>query len=229
MPNIPHARLRVGGFLYGKGLWSIGLNVGGLDGGDPFAAGTLDVQSTLEGWADAVRAGHSGYVLPGALMDALSTGGQIKYIRASRIGEDGKETSVALIDLPDGPKGSGTAQHTAQTSMCVTLLTARPGASYRGRFYLPALGVSIDGTNGLASGAQPTSISSDAAQWVREVADLFPDGVSQLTQNRCIVVSPRTGHSTPINAVRVGNRLDTQRRRADGQEEAYSRSAVAAQ
>lgn len=226
MANIVHGRLRIGGTLYNDASWSIGVNVGTSIGGDPFSGGTEDVQGALQNWADNVKTLNAGRIFPGDMAGSLSTAGTIEFIRASRIGTDGKESAVALITIAPGIKGGGTPIHPAQTAITISLLTGRPGASYRGRLYLPALGQPL--TDGRVAQNGAGILATQAAGWLKQVSDAAEGMNSIVLQGelRPIVVSSSKVSQSPITSVRVGNRLDSQRRRAEGQQEVYSVAPV---
>lgn len=218
-----HIRIRVGGTLYNDASWSIGVNFarpglfGGVGLGEPL------VQDSLEGIRDAVRALNDGNIFPGALRTPLSTSGAIKSIRVSRIGTDGKEVAVAL---QEGfvVLGTGEPMHSAQTAIALSLRTGRPGASYRGRVYLPGLRMPLSA--GRIDGGNRTTLVEGFAQWLRDVAGSLPGGILDLVELDPVVVSSVKEVATPVTTVAVGDRLDTQRRRAEGQDEAYSVAPV---
>lgn len=218
-----HYRVRVGGLLYSDASWSVGIGFGRRGGANGLPADPGDATGFLEDWADAIKALNNGNVLSIRLRQCLSVAGNINMIRVSRIGAEGRETAVAIINVGEPPAGDGNALHDAQTAIAVSLQTGRPGASYRGRFYMPALGLGLSQGR---FGALPTQeLATDAAGWLNQVGDAAP-AVAGTGVMRPIVASNTRSVLTEVTSVRVGNRLDSQRRRAESQEEVYGVAAV---
>lgn len=224
MVYLVHGRCRILGLAYGGSTWSIGINVAQVDGTDPFANGTLDVQGALESWADTVKGLNGGSIFPQTFLQLLGHG-QITGVRCSRIGTDGKETAVALVELGAPVNGSNLTPMPGSVALCVSLLSGRPGASYRGRLYLPAFSAGL-GANGRLTNPVPNDVATEAAAFIKSVSDGLPLGVGSTLNNAPAVVSSK-GHTIRVASVRVGNRLDSQRRRTESEKEAYSSAAVA--
>jgi hypothetical protein len=121
--------------------------------------------------------------------------------------DTGPETSAATSSAA---AVAGTVTGTApppQVAVVVTLRSATPGRSFRGRVYLPAQIIAQDGV--VASGQQ-TSLNA-ALQ-----------GITDAIETRCAaagsnlawyVWSPTRGAGAAITQVSVGSQCDTQRRR----------------
>jgi hypothetical protein len=103
-----------------------------------------------------------------------------------------------------------------QCATVITLVTASATRHGRGRFYLPPLGVGVLDTGRLSA----------AATGSLELAfTSFFDVLS--TAGLSVVVRNRSGHvSTPVTEARVGNVIDTQRRRRNKLIETYTAIAV---
>lgn len=224
MPAPVHARVRIGGSIYNDARWSIGLNVSNSVGSDPFAGGTLDVQGALEDWATNVKNLNSGAILPAQMARALGTQTKIDFVRTARIGADGKESAVALIQLGTAIAGQGDPVHDAQTAIVVSLLTGRPGGSNRGRIYLPAQGVPL--ADGRASANFTSQLATAAGTWVQSIGDAANNFSGPATQDTSVCIASSKGFLAVVTSVRVGNRLDSQRRRAESQDEVYSSAVV---
>lgn len=222
MVYLPHYRLRVGGFLVQSDqTWSVGVNflprtAGGLD---PTNGGNQD---HLERWRDAVAALNGGRVFGSEMMGYLSAQGAITYVRTAVIGPDGKEVSVALYEASAPKPGGGTLRMPTQVAVVASMVTGRPGRANAGRMYLPALGAVINTSARIEDNGVAT-LATDVANWLTSVkgagagvfdAELFPAVLSS------------KGTAAEILRVRVGNRLDIQRRRADKEKEAYALSAL---
>lgn len=219
----PLIRIRVGGNLYGDASWSIGLS---------FAATAPDLfeiqgdrnRQVAEGIRDRVAALNGGSIMPAP--QTLNWGGEavaLNFLRVSALDAAQKETTVALLDKSPAIRGVGTSRLPAQSAMCVSLLTGRPGASYRGRVYFPALGVTLSSA-GRVEQSVCGSLALGFSNWLNQLKGAIQgDGVTSATP---VVVSTTRGTLTAITSVRVGNRLDSQRRRAESQEESYSVSPM---
>lgn len=220
---IAHNRLRIGGTLFfSPANWSIGINFMSATGGDP-DANAGDVQTQLEEWRDGIKALNSSNVAPENLLSLLSSSGSITTIRCSHVAANGKEDAVALVELGNPVHGTGAPRQLAQAAVACTLETGRPGASYRGRVYWPALGAALN-TGGELDAAAAGYYASDMASWVKALGGAGSNlGNPQLIAN---VVSTVKSSAREITSVRVGSRLDIQRRRARKQDETYSVAVV---
>jgi hypothetical protein len=110
-----------------------------------------------------------------------------------------------------------------QCSVVATLLTQRPGRTGKGRIYLPLLALTI-GTTGRHT--KTTVIATE----VKGLIDRINSGVqgAGFEGTRCIVASKLgEGAESPITGVRVGDVVDTQRRRRDSVAEVYQTQAIA--
>jgi hypothetical protein len=103
-----------------------------------------------------------------------------------------------------------------QCATVISLLTASATRHGRGRFYLPPLAVDTV-TNGRTNAATITILDT---AWTAFFDSLNTDGVSPVVRNR-------TGHiSTAVTSARVGDVIDTQRRRRNKLVEVYTVIAV---
>lgn len=103
-----------------------------------------------------------------------------------------------------------------QCATVVSLLTASATRHGRGRFYLPPLATgSID--QGRVSAA---SLAVLDTAWTAYFASLNGDNITPVVRNR-------TGHvSTTVTSARIGDVIDTQRRRRNKLTETYTVVAV---
>jgi len=103
-----------------------------------------------------------------------------------------------------------------QCATVVSLLTASATRHGRGRFYLPPLAVDTL-TNGRINGATTTILDT---AWTAFFDSLNTDGLTPVVRNR-------TGHvSTTVTSARIGDVIDTQRRRRNKLTETYVVVAV---
>lgn len=221
MPVPRHVRVRVGGTLYGDASWSVGLSLARpLDAVFP---GQQVVTSDLDALRDHIRAYNGNNVLPDAIRKALSNQGDIRFIRVSQVGPDGKEELVSLVELTSPVLGVNGAAHQAQTAVVASLRTDRPGASYRGRLYWPCLG--LDLTGGRLGDTDTLAIAQATSQWIVNCGNTLP-GILETLGVVPAVISSTKNTATRIQQVAVGNRLDSQRRRAESEDEIYAVAAV---
>jgi hypothetical protein len=103
-----------------------------------------------------------------------------------------------------------------QCATVISLLTASATRHGRGRFYLPPLAASFL-LNGKLNSTAMTTLDT---AWTAFFDSLNTDGVNPVVRNR-------TGHvSTPVTSARVGDVIDTQRRRRNKLTETYTVIAV---
>lgn len=185
--------------------WSVGFNwqvVGG---------GAITSQAGLDEWV--ARAADALTTLPASPLTAyLSSAGRITDVDIYAYSGPGPAVASATA----GVTFAGTASPTSvpQAAVGISLRSSTPGASYRGRFYWPALGGGVG--NSLTLGLIP--------DWPEAVADLMSElslptdvGVGM----QLCVYSPKLEVMTPVNRIEVGNVIDTQRRRRDNIRETY--------
>lgn len=113
----------------------------------------------------------------------------------------------------------GSAVYPLQTSLCVSLVTDRAGASGKGRFFLPMPTYQINGTDFRLSAADVATAGGRAVALLQNVGVVL-SGTATGPAGPPVVVSSK-GFTTPVNAVRVGRVLDTMRSRRSDQAEGY--------
>jgi hypothetical protein len=127
----------------------------------------------------------------------------------------GKAQEQAESAFTPATKGANPGAMPPQVALVVTLLTALPGRSGRGRIYLGGLSAAITENNGrLFSGTQPVVAAAMTGFYKRlrntpNAQDLF----------RPVVVSPTTTTANKITRISVGDVFDTQRSRRKGLQE----------
>lgn len=199
-------RIRIGGSSVGGERWSTHIDMAHLGSG-PAGGGIIDYEDLLA-WAQAI-ASHSIFTVAGPLRTLMSARLAVTTVRIEAIA-DGEVVQVAEVDGLN-LNGTGVMTKVPQTALVLSLLTGRPGRSYRGRMYWPACGATIDATTGRLSG--PTT-----AQVAEAYDDLVVElGMASLSSTSMVpvVFSPTLNVVTPVTQVSVGDVLDTQRRRRD--------------
>lgn len=201
----PHNVVRIGGNLPGGEVWSVTPKFIG-NFGDPI----VGYEDLLE-WATSIALLNGGSVLPNGLRSLLSTAASVTTIRTEYRDANNDLAQAAEFVLPTPAAGTGSATKPFQTSIVTSLLTGRPGRSYRGRLYWPALSATISTSTLRLAEATATSIASAAATFLTEVQSSVPEGADVVLA----VVSDKLGTGAAVNSIQVGDILDTQRRRRD--------------
>lgn len=115
-------------------------------------------------------------------------------------------------------QGTGNSIHPFQTAIVLSLRTPGIGASARGRLYWPMTGQVLDATNGRLSNANQLTILAGLKQYLLGLETAIK---ITLPNANLTVWSRTTENFHDVNALRLGNVVDTQRRRRDGLVEAY--------
>ena len=129
---------------------------------------------------------------------------------------------MAAESIGSSYSGSGTITNPFQSALVATLQTGRPGRSYRGRMYLPFLTSAFN-----AGKISTTSVTLGAR--AAAVADLLADtatAASSFPGLQPAVVSKAADAVTSVTSVRVGDIMDTQRRRRDSLVETFGSSTI---
>jgi len=206
---IAHNVVRIGGTLPGGEVWSVnpkfGVKTGGL---------VIDYSDLLL-WAGAISTLNSSNVLPADIRTIISSACAVTVIRCEYRGNSGDLEQAAEVVLSAPAPGTGLMTKPFQSALVSSLLTGRPGRSYRGRLYWPALGASINGSTGRVAPAQVLSFTAAVSAFLSAVQMAAPvDGGVALS-----VVSDTISTATPVTSILSGDILDTQRRRRDALEE----------
>lgn len=156
----------------------------------------------------------------GALAALLSSSAAINKVRWEYRNGTTLEQAAEWTATP--LPGQGTMTKVFQTSLVFSLLTGRPGRSYRGRIFWPALGATISSSTGRLTGPTIGEAASEMAAFLKDAGrrgGLQPDVDP-------VVYSTLLDVVTPVTSVSVGNILDTQRRRRDSLVEGRATAAI---
>lgn len=210
---VNYNRFIISGAMPGAERWSCGFTLKGIR----VAAPDFDYESydDLKEWADNAYAAIDSWWTDSPvplLRSMLSSGVTIDTVR-TEYWEDGELAQAAEADNVF-LAGNGTYTRPNQIALVVTTLTGRPGRSYKGRFYWPAVAGPALSATGRISGTD--LVADSAADLMIIISEETPNG--GLTH---VVHSPTLDILTPVSAIRVGDVLDTQRRRRDAIAEAY--------
>jgi hypothetical protein len=105
-----------------------------------------------------------------------------------------------------------------QCAVCVSLGTGQAGRSRRGRIYLPLLALGV--ANGKMASTSPGLIADAMDTLFTAAKDWGYDPPSG--SGAVVIASATLGIATHVTQIRVGDVIDTQRRRRDGIVEAYA-------
>lgn len=211
---MPYYRISIeGGYNSNPEVWASGFAVA-VDGPPPS-------QAAIDGYAEACM-----LYLSGASTDAqslratLSIAGEIRRVRVYYHSAPNTVASMLGVSVAPLVTGTGTITLPLQTARVVTLLTGTPGASFRGRMYWPKV------TTGQSSTGTDTSLNqpwaTNFALSLRTMAQIAPS----TSAGQPAVVSLTKGLITPVIRIRVGNVVDTQRRRRDNITETFFNAVI---
>lgn len=216
MPGIRHLQLRVNGLIGTNQTWSV--NPKFVVPGNPPAVPT---QAVMDAWATAVAALNGGDVIPDYTL--LSVAASVTGVTASYINEDNQTVVVAERVLDTPAVGVGAPSFPGQCAVVTSLITNIPGRRTRGRLYWPFLALGIDSETLRLTPSDAQAIATVTGTWLHDVAAAFGSTGPLIPS----VVSLAGGTSAPIVSVRVGDVVDTQRRRRDQLLENYVSAPVA--
>lgn len=179
--------------------------------------------SELSGWAeDALGLFLPGTGWSGALRSMIGISAAVRKIRIYNYPSPGAHADAVGESSGTGTLGSGAATVPFQSALVYTLQTTRPGRSFRGRMYWPFLTADIEETGKINTSS--ITLGARATDFKNMLNALC--GAGPLLNIRPMVVSAVQGAVTPVTSVRVGDIVDTQRRRRDGLVESFATAAV---
>jgi len=202
---------------------------GGLPSGEVWSCGLRTTSPLTPGAGDNIAAIASGCVTPWTTFFTTSNvaaGANTTFttVTARVISPAGVTTAIGVASPGSAVVGLGANALPNQIARCFTLQTGRAGRSGRGRIYVPALGAVL-GSTGLIS----STFSLNCAQALA-TAIISMNSAIQAQTNVAVFIGVQSqvilDNGARVLSVRVGNVLDTQRRRRDAMTEAYSSATV---
>lgn len=162
--------------------------------------------------------------VPSRIKQALSAQAAVTSFRLEGRSDTDDSLYGFATAAPGAPVvGTGSALLPPQSAIVVSLITDTPGARGRGRLYFPGFGSQLATTFRLNA---PTSadFAADAKTYLSAIqtAMLAAIGSPPFTGLRLAVRSRQSRTTHPVTSLRVGDVLDTQRRRRDRLPETYS-------
>ncbi len=214
MPYATHLRLTCSGvFRTATGTpwetFSYRLNLS--DPGVNVTAGINLKNSIADFAADAVA-------FHGAAATRISSTARLTEVKLARINTLGKYSEDPAIQAVDTPGGGTTTIPAPQTALAVSLMTARRGATGRGRFYIP-LPIDVpDPATGKITAGNVQQVLTSCQTFLNALNNL--PGVALDAQPKVTVASTK-GYNSDVTQVRLGLVLDTIRSRRQAIAEAY--------
>lgn len=183
----------------------------------------INDQQELTDWCNAAQALWApGTGWPGTFRSMLGALSTLEKVSAYYYPTPSGGATVAAESTGSAISGSGTVTVPFQSALVATLQTGRPGRSYRGRMYLPFLTATFNlgkiNTSSITLIARATAVA-DFLSDTAAAASSFPGLVPS-------VVSKTASAVTPVTSVRVGDVMDTQRRRRDDLVESFGVSSI---
>ena len=133
-----------------------------------------------------------------------------------------------ILTYKSPPAGTNGGMMPLQTSLVASLRTQQIGRRGRGRIYLPPLASSVMASSGTDAGtvaaATRAAIGAQVGNMLKAL-QLKGTGPNSLWAACIVTGAPYTAYSI-INQVRIGNTIDTQKRRRASIAEVYSSTAV---
>lgn len=202
---IAHNVVRILGSLPGGEVWSVN---------PKYIAGPEGLKTSYEdllSWAEGIVSLNSGAIFPVNMRPLLSAAASVTAVRCEYRGPSGDLVQAAEA-VPVSPVfGTGNPSKPFQTSLVSSLLTGRPGRSFRGRLYWPALAVPLGLTDLRVPDTNLQDYTSAIALFLEQVSIIgAPENDMTLA-----VVSETLSVATPVTQISCGDVLDVQRRRRD--------------
>lgn len=150
-----------------------------------------------------------------AIKALIGTGTKLEWMKANRVGTDGKylDPTTNLYTYATPNAGTSTVNFPNQVSAVVSTTTGiARGRAHIGRWFLPGVACAIDAVTGLYTTTQVNTFASASAAFLGALNDTA--AVLGVDQVRAAVMSNLgAGTDHDITGVRVGRVPDTQQRR----------------
>lgn len=204
---MPFNRLRVEGRLGNEGeRWSVGMAYATTGGN------AVSDSGDLTDWCNEVHdlwASANAYI--GTLKNMIGSTSNVDLVSAYYYASTDGAALASGESSRAAVAGSGSMVLPYQSALVATMGTGRPGRSFRGRQYWPFPTAVM--TNGKISTSSITLVAR--AQAIRDYLVECGDLALTLPGLVPVVVSKTAAAVTPVTSVRVGDVMDTQRRRRD--------------
>lgn len=200
---IDYNRIRLSGTITGGEIWSTATAFQ-----TDFGTGPVKAYEDLLDWCVALAALNTNKVVPASFQGMLSSAAALTTVRAEYIDSGGVVAQVAEVVLGSPVIGGSAPNKPPQVSAVMSLLTGRPGRSYRGRQYWPLMYLAA--MNGVQ--VQDTAAQQWATDWATFLA-AAGDAAGTDFAMKPAVFSGTLGTTDLVQTVAVDTVMDTQRRR----------------
>lgn len=199
---------------------------GTLPGGEIWACGVRSMgfvlPQYLQGVSDAAAVAWRSWA--SGTGSGFSIDSTIDKVTTRVISVAGLSTDIAESAVPAGAGGGVSTNVPNQCTVVLSLLTGKPGRGNRGRMYLPTLSLSIGSKGRLNTGAAALMLGP-AKKLIDDLNLALQVGPTS-SDNRIGIQSKVGPHATQVTEVRMGDVVDTQRRRRDALVENYATASV---
>lgn len=207
-----YARVSIQGSLPGGEDWSVN---------PAFDAGlTPPTDDQFAIWGDNIRDGFAGStsLLPQQVAQLLSGNGAITNIRVTRYAESGHVIWYHDSPLSTPVTGTGTITGPTTQALVVSLSAGLFARSGRGRLFWPAMRYPVDPSTGrFQQGALAGTLDQFKTMFVG-IEQAAPSTLTPLLS----VYSAKLGVPQHVTQLRLGDVMDSQRRRKDKLKETYA-------
>lgn len=157
----------------------------------------------------------------------LSPGYRLESIRLYPIGQNGRSaTDPSIYTKLTQWVGSGTGTLNPRDCVVASLRTSTRGPAGRGRAFLGPLSSTVnDAATGRVSSASISSFGTNMDTCITAINNLGGvtlDARVAVVHRGTLLLPPADHEGSPVNAVRIGDQLDTQRRRSNKRRETYT-------
>nr|CRY97227.1 hypothetical protein [uncultured prokaryote] len=212
-----HLLITGSGQMFGGDIWSCGVRTG-PPGGSTDNSALQTLVDTLAGRWATMFSTLGLYIASATNLEVV----QVRYVSAAG------QTLQAVENRPrPAVKGNGTASLPPQCSLVASLLTNVPGRRFNGRIYLPLSCSLMTSETGRVAPAAATQIGGAIADMLNGINTDLAAAAQDTSVSIQSTRSVGADFVFRVTSVRVGDVIDTQRRRRSALRESYTSSAVA--
>lgn len=156
---------------------------------------------------------------------------RLESIRLYPIGQGGlSNTAPSIYEKQSQWTGGAGTLLNPRDCVVVSLRTSTRGPAGRGRAFIGPLGATVnDGNTGRVASAAISSFGSNmdgAITAINNLGGATLDARVAVVHRETLVLPPAQHQGSPVNQVRVGDQLDTQRRRSNKRRETYTSNPI---
>lgn len=212
MPYVPHLAITAAGGMPGGERWSCTLTYGnGVVG--------VATQDEAQAVAQAAVAPWSAFMVANA--SKIVNGVTLQRVTARVITAAGTTAALGEAAPAATVAGNNSLLLPNQCAVVLSLRTATPGPRGRGRIFLPALAAAPNGA-GRLDPATRDGILAQSATLVAGLREAVETNTASDLWSLVVASGAGQGLLSRVNSLRVGDVIDTQRRRRDALVESYS-------